>query len=92
VPEQRYEQTGLWVIFSLFSPNRVGEKVGEKLTASQEQILIRLNRNANLSARELSELVGISSRKIEQNIAKLKKLGRLRRIGPPKGGYWEVVG
>ena len=65
VPELRYEQTGLWVIFSFFSPNGAGEKVGEKLTANQEQILLRLSRNANLSARELAELVGIYSRKIE---------------------------
>jgi len=90
-PELRYEQTGLWVIFPFLSPNRVGEKVGEKLTANQKKILLQLSQNANLSARELAELVGISSRKIEQNIAKLKKLGRLRRIGPAKGGYWEVM-
>ena len=41
-------------------------------------------------AKELSEHVGISSRKIEQNIGKLKELGLLRRIGPAKGGHWEV--
>jgi ATP-dependent DNA helicase RecG len=96
MPELRYEQTGLWVIFSFLSPNRVGEKVGKKvgkkLTANQEKILLQLRQNANLSARELADLVGISSRKIEQNISRLKKLGRLRRIGPPKGGHWEVLG
>ncbi|MBW1636448.1 MAG: winged helix-turn-helix transcriptional regulator [Deltaproteobacteria bacterium] len=94
-PELRYEQTGLWVIFPFLSPNRVGdkvgEKVGEKLTANQKKILLQLSQNVNLSTRELAECVGISSRKIEQNIAKLKKLGCLRRIGPAKGGYWKVV-
>ena len=44
-----------------------------------------------MAAPELAEIVGISERKIEQNIATLKKMGRLKRIGPAKGGHWEVV-
>jgi len=44
-----------------------------------------------VSARELSILVGISSRKIEENIVKLKKKGLLKRVGPDKGGYWEII-
>jgi len=39
----------------------------------------------------LAEEVGISSRKIEQNIARLKESGVLRRIGPDRGGSWEVL-
>jgi len=39
----------------------------------------------------LSETVGISSRKIEENIRKLKAQGVLKRIGPAKGGYWEII-
>jgi predicted HTH transcriptional regulator len=39
----------------------------------------------------LAEEVGISSRKIEENIARLKESGTLRRIGPTKGGSWEVL-
>jgi ATP-dependent DNA helicase RecG len=35
--------------------------------------------------------VGISKRKIEENIRKLKKLGFLKRIGSTKGGHWEVA-
>ena len=44
-----------------------------------------------MSAKELAEHVGISSRKIEQNIAKLKQWGLLKRIGPAKGGHWELA-
>ena len=70
---------------------KVGKKVGEKLTPNQRRILLLLEKNERLSARELALDVGISSRKIEQNIAKLKELGFLRRIGPAKGGHWEVL-
>ena len=69
----------------------LGKKVGESLTPSQKRILLLLRQNTRLSALELAEEVGISSRKIEQNIARLKESGSLRRIGPAKGGHWEVL-
>ena len=47
--------------------------------------------NPNISARDLSDIIGISQRKIEENISKLKQKGILKRIGPAKGGYWEVI-
>lgn len=44
-----------------------------------------------MAAPELAEKVGISKRKIEQNVAALKKMGRLKRIGAARGGHWEVL-
>jgi ATP-dependent DNA helicase RecG len=70
---------------------KVGEKVGERLNANQRQILGLLLQQPQMVASELAEIIGISKRKIEQNIATLKKMGRLKRVGPDKGGHWEVV-
>jgi ATP-dependent DNA helicase RecG len=70
---------------------KVGEKVGETLTDNQRRILEILRKNPRSSALALAEQVGISSRKIEQNIATLKALGILARIGAAKGGHWEVL-
>ena len=39
----------------------------------------------------LSAALGISRQAIQKHIANLKEAGRLRRIGPDKGGHWEVV-
>ena len=47
--------------------------------------------NVDISAQELGSRIGISSRAIEMQIAKLKEEGLLKRIGPDKGGHWEVV-
>lgn len=66
------------------------EKVGEKLSQNQQSIMEEIIHNPYVSARELSEIVGISSRKIEENIKKLKARGVVKRIGPAKGGHWEV--
>ncbi len=68
-----------------------GRNAGENLTSNQQQILELLRQHPYMAARELAQQVGISSRKIEQNIARLKELELLKRIGPARGGHWEVV-
>ncbi|MFA6806416.1 MAG: hypothetical protein WCR29_03265 [Bacteroidales bacterium] len=39
---------------------------------------------------EIGEIVGLSIRGIEWNMKQLKKQGLIERIGPTKGGYWQV--
>jgi predicted HTH transcriptional regulator len=39
----------------------------------------------------MAETIGISPRAVEKHIANLKKKGVLKRVGPDRGGYWEVV-
>ena len=70
---------------------KVGDKVGKNLTENQSLIIKNMVKNPYITARDLSGIIGISQRKIEENISKLKKKGVLRRIGPAKGGYWKVV-
>jgi ATP-dependent DNA helicase RecG len=50
-----------------------------------------MRKQPHISTRELTEILGLSSSGIEWQIAKMKKEGRLNRIGGAKGGYWEVV-
>jgi ATP-dependent DNA helicase RecG len=57
---------------------------------SSEKILEFLKKEPNLSAKALAENMNITSRAVEKQIALLKKTGKLRRIGPAKGGYWLV--
>ena len=33
----------------------------------------------------------ISPRAVEKHLAQLKKAGILKRLGPAKGGHWDVV-
>ncbi len=70
---------------------KVVEKVVEKLTATRQKIINHMQQNKTISAKELSGIVGISQRKIQENISWLKEKGLIKRIGPDKGGYWEVV-
>ncbi len=58
---------------------------------SSEKILLLIRRYPSISAREIAEIIGISRRAVEKHIANLKEIGKLKRIGPAKGGYWELV-
>ncbi len=73
------------------SEQKVTVKVTEKVTVNQKKIIEYISKNANITIAELSKLVAISERKIKVNIMKLKQKGLLKRIGPDKGGHWEVV-
>ncbi|SFV61819.1 Huntington interacting protein HYPE [hydrothermal vent metagenome] len=69
---------------------KVGEKVGINLTENQKKIIGYMMENPKISAKKLSELVGISSRKIEENIKKLKEEKIIERVGANRGGYWKL--
>jgi len=69
--------------------NKVGNKVGNDLSDNQLLIMEHIKMNSKISASKLSEAVGISKRKIEENLAKLKTMNMLKRIGGTRG-YWEV--
>lgn len=64
------------------------QKSSEK---SSEKILEFLKREPSLSAKALAEKMNMSSRAVEKQVGLLKKTGKLLRIGPSKGGYWEVA-
>jgi Fic family protein len=68
--------------------NKVGNKVGN-LTQNQIMIVELMKTDSKISAKKLSNEIGISIRKIEENIAKLKKLNIINRVGGTRG-YWEV--
>jgi ATP-dependent DNA helicase RecG len=70
---------------------KVTERVTKKVTENQRKILNNIKENSNITTQELSKKVGISDRKIKDNIKKLKENNLLKRIGSPRGGYWEVV-
>ena len=66
------------------------EKGGEKITKSREKILELLSGDGSLSAAALASRIGITPKAVEKHLARLKAEGRLRRVGPDKGGHWTV--
>ena len=58
---------------------------------SSEKILRLIKTKPTISAAEIAQEIGITSRAVEKQIDILKKAGMIRRIGPAKGGRWEVI-
>jgi len=69
------------------SSEKSSEKGSEK---SSEKILELLRKDKDMAIFQLAEQIGITTRAIEKNIKKLQDTGKLRRVGPDKGGHWEV--
>ncbi len=63
---------------------------GDKLTENRISILRLVMDDPYISKADLSKLVGISVAAISANIEVLR--GKyLRRVGPDKGGFWEII-
>ena len=87
-------KSGFLVIFyrKVEGPKRVLKEVLKGLTENQEKIISEVKKNPKITSEELAEIVGISSRKIRDNMKKLKDTGILKRVGGRKEGRWEIIG
>lgn len=64
--------------------------LGEILTANKIKILELMIENPYISRADLANNVGISETSIYRNIEAMR--GKyLRRVGPDKGGFWEII-
>ena len=82
---------------------KVGKKVGETSVETQvetqvetpvetpERIIELLRAHSHLTLVEVATQIGKSVSAVERASAKLTREGRLRRVGPRKGGSWEVL-
>jgi DeoR/GlpR family transcriptional regulator of sugar metabolism len=55
------------------------------------KILDAICQNGEITIPELALFIGVTERSIERNIRQLHGDGRLRRVGPAKGGHWEAI-
>ncbi len=55
------------------------------------KVLACLLEDKNASTEDISAVLGITPRAVADQIATLKDNGLLKRIGPDKGGYLEVL-
>ncbi len=69
------------------------EETTQKTTRKTTQKIIEaIAKKADITQKELAALIGITEDGVKYHIARLKRKGILKRIGPDKGGHWEIVG
>lgn len=64
--------------------------LNEKLTKNRISIIKLIIENPYISKSELSKHVGISENSISRNIEAMRDK-YLHRVGPNKGGFWEII-
>ena len=67
---------------------KAGMKTGMKIV---DAILNLVRQEPTISIDRLSQATGKARSSIQEAIEKLKSAGVIRRIGPDKGGHWEIV-
>ena len=78
--------------FSMGNAGEIENKSSKKSSKkSSEKILTAIIANSNITIQELVDSIGLSSAGIRKNLDKLKNQGKIRRVGPDKGGHWEII-
>ena len=64
----------------------------EEDVGTTQKILDIITANPSISRKELATQIGITADGIKYHLTNLQKNGRLKRVGPDRGGHWEVRG
>ncbi len=75
------------------STRKTTQKSTYKTTQKQQEIIDYLKGHPTAGRKEIAVAIGgITEDGVKKNLQVLKERGLLQRIGPAKGGHWEVVG
>ncbi len=101
--EFKCNESGVWTIFRFKYPERVkgqveeagGQKPNQSAPESAPESALKimrfLHQNPKATMNAISEELGMSRRWVANNLKKLQEMGKIKRMGPHKGGYWEVM-
>ncbi len=87
------------VVLTLYVPEVVDidggqkttQKTTQKLSDVQERVVAYLAEAPKASRKELADNIGLTEDGVKYHLNKLKEMGVIQRIGPDKGGHWEVL-
>ena len=58
---------------------------------TREKIIKLISNSPSISSREMADILGITKKAVEWQIKSLKADDIITRVGPPKGGKWEII-
>ncbi len=83
------------IIYASVNISNVGDNVGDmsetKLNERQYRIINLIRQTPSITAKQMSEILSVSSRTVERDIAILKKYKKLTRDGDDNDGVWVVL-
>ncbi|MFZ2957624.1 MAG: ATP-binding protein [Candidatus Ozemobacteraceae bacterium] len=88
LPEPKFQEISDGFMVTMYCDKVVTQKTTQKTT---QKLLDMLIENPFLSRSTLAELLVMTEEGVKYQLTKLKKMGRIRRVGADKGGFWEVI-
>ncbi len=67
------------------------EKDEKHVEKTSEKILLLIQERPQITINEIADVLMIKRRSVEDQLKRLKEKGLIRRVGPDKGGHWEVI-
>lgn len=74
----------------IIKDENVGANVGVNVGVNEQRIMEMIAENGNVTAKQMSDAIGISQRQVERLLASLKKKQIIVREGADKNGYWKL--
>ena len=69
----------------------VGVSVGANVGVNEQKILNIIAGNDHVTAKQISDIIGISQRQVERLLSSLTKKQIIERVGADKNGYWRII-
>ncbi|MDO5527301.1 MAG: winged helix-turn-helix domain-containing protein [Prevotella sp.] len=63
-----------------------------KGTTTRKSIISLISNNPNITTTQMATALGINRSAVSKHIKRMQAEGVIRRVGPDKGGHWEVTG
>jgi ATP-dependent DNA helicase RecG len=77
-------------LFTATVQRSIEKSSGKGSGKSSGKILELLAATPDMTIPQLAKELGLSTRAVEKQLAKLQQDNQLQRIGPAKGGHWQV--
>ncbi len=58
---------------------------------STQKIIALIRENPEITTKEMASAIGIIRRTVAKHIKSLQEKGIIKRVGPDKGGHWEII-
>ena len=77
-------------IWTVFHYGKV-ESTQKSVQKSVQKIISLIKADPQITTQAIADQLGINRSGVARHIKRLQELGVVRRVGPDKGGYWEII-
>ena len=90
LPNLNYGQDGMEYIEKT-TPETTPETTQKTTQKASDLILSLISKNGTLTRKQLADKTRLTEDGVKWNLNQLRKTGIIRRVGPNKGGHWEII-